>query len=392
MRSNRRVGVLALAASLALAAATVPAVVPAAADTVKGPVGQLVLTTGAVDAVTYGADTQSLSTTGTCDLASTGKDLLTFKGLQGSTVRKVGFKDDSIGVIETSTTSLCNKVDVISFTSTETLEVKLGADLKFGGQPVAASSATLDVEVRSFLGSKARIQATATLAGNPVPVGTFELQQGSTACNVSDNGNCKWTITPTGLFDTLQLKVLKGSFSLEGGADAGTSPTTFDLVSDVNKVFTCAPGTTLVDGTTTVEYIGSVQAGQCVAFGAKLTVKDTEVQFLKPLDVDPTAQFVVDVDWKLPGAASPSTTLPPAFVDFEVGTPNETELLFCPDYVYKSDGSLGITNLDLLTEDYEPDLKNKQFACISTRSATVSGSEVTISDKIFLIGDAKMRL
>ncbi len=391
MFGKRGIKVLALAASLALAAGSVLAVLPASADTIKGPVGQLVLKTGAVDQITYGADTQSLSTTGACDLASAGKNLLTFKGLQGSTVRKVGFKDDSIGVIETSNALLCNKVDFVSFSSTETLELKLGADLKFAGQPVAASSASLDIEVRSFFGSKAKVQATAKLGA--VTVGTFELTQGSASCNVADNGNCKWDIAPTGLFDTLQLKTVKGSFSLEGGADAGTAPTTFDLVGDVETVFTCEPGTTLVDGTTSVEYVGSVTPGQCVDFGATLTSGDTQVQFLKPLDVDPTAQFVLDVDWKLPGSPTPSTSLLPAFVDFEVGAPNETELQFCPSYVViQGNGSLGISDINLLTEDYEPDLRGKQFACISTRSATVSATEVIISDTIFLIGDAKMRL
>ncbi len=393
MFGMRGIKLLGLAGTLALAAGSMLAVLPASAVTVKGPVGQLVLKTGAVDQITYGADTQSLLTAGACDLASSGKNLLAFKGLQGNTVKKVGFKTDSIGVIETSNSQLCNKVDVISFSSTETLEIKLGADLKFAGQPVTASSASLDVEVRSFLGSKAKIQATALLAGSSV--GTFDLTQGSAACNVADNANCQWNIDPAGevLFDTLRLKAVKGSFSLEGGADAGTSPSTFDLVGDVETVFDCEPGTTLVDeGGTTIEYIGSVTPGQCEDFGATLTVGDDELTFLKPLDVDPTAQFVIDVEWKLPGSATPSTTLPSAYVDFEVGTANETEMQFCPDSVKQEDGTWGITDLNLLTEDYEPDLPGKQFACIGTRKATVGEDEVLIADTIFLVGDAKMRL
>lgn len=392
MLGNRRFKVLALAASLALAAGTVLAVLPASADTVKGPVGQLVLQTGAVDQITYGVDSQALSTVNACDLKSTGKNLLTFKGLQGSTVKKVGFKDDSIGVIETSNSLLCNKVDVVSLSSTETLEIKLGADLQFAGQPVTASSASLDVEVRSFFGSKAKVQATAKLGATSV--GTFELTQGSTACNVPDNGNCRWNIDPAGdaLFDTLVLKTLKGSFSLEGGAEAGTTPSTFDLVGDVETVFDCEPGTTLTDGDTTVEYVGSVTPGQCEDFGATLSVGDTDLTFLKPLDVDPTAQFVLNVDWQLPGSATPSTTLPPAYVDFEVGAANENPMGFCPWYVVETDGFWGIADLNNLDQDYEPDLGGKQYACIISRSATVSSTEVVISDEIFLIGDAKMRL
>jgi len=397
MSKPRKRAAAAMVAALALAASAIPAALPAAAaGTVNDPVGQLVLQTGAVDQVAYDGAVQSLSTTGTCDLTSAGANLLQFQGYLGSTPKKVGFRDDSIGVIESSLTSLCNKVDTISFTSTETLELKLGSDLKnFAGTPLLATGASLDVEVRSTYGSKAKIQATAQLAG--ATVGTFQLDQGSAECNVASNGNCQWVIAGDGLeFDTLLLKAVKGSFSLEGGSDAGTSPTTFDLVSKVDAVFDCDTANSLTEGNATVTYVGNADNSVCEGFGVVLSAGDTQVQFKKPLDLDPEAQFIFDINWTLPAPESPAATLPTAKVDFEIGT-GETDMGFCPEFLY-SDGVLtGISNPDdlALLTDFEPTLDGTQFACIDGvggRQAEVTGTSVNIVDKIFLIGDVRMRL
>ncbi len=390
----RKTRITAATAALALTIGGAVAVVPALADgSVETAAGQLVLTTGATDAVTYGDNTQALTTSGACTLSTSGSDLLTITGSIGAKSLPAGFKSDSIGVDE-RLASLCNQVDTYSNVGSETITLSLGSDVQYlPGVPALATSASLDLEVRSLWFQKARVKAVATLDG--ATVGSVELAQGAGDCKVSDGGNCRLTITPGGRFDTLQLTALKGAFALEGGSDSGASPSTVDLVADVDAVLDCVTDPTISDGSTSIEYLGNADGSTCNGFGATLTGGDEEVQFLKPLAVDPTAQFLVDIDWKQDGTGTPAATLPDATIDFEIGTENVTTMEFCPDYLYNTEGELvGITNpADIASlPDYEPDLAGSQFACIGTRSAEVDASTVTISDKIFLFGDAKMRL
>ena len=129
----------------------------------------------------------------------------------------------------------------------ESLELGLGQGLRTAiGADAVATSAYLDVELKG----SARVLATALLGG--VVVGTYEVQSGSSigkptvadhtpfACTSSSdsgpdsgvNDNCRWPVSApswTGaddgvFFDTLTLKALVGSFSLEGGADGAVLP------------------------------------------------------------------------------------------------------------------------------------------------------------------------
>ncbi len=398
-RSRPRAALAALAlstATLGVAVTAITTVLPAQADSkaVFAPAGQLVLRTGAVDRVEYGTKQQALATSGTCDLTSSGPSLLQFTGLLGTTQKKVGLRSDSIGVIESSLTALCNRVDVISLSSTETLELKLGSAMtNFAGKKLLATRASLDVEVQSWLGSKAKIQAIAKLGG--ATVGTFELTQGA---KVADGSNVRFDIKPTGRFDSLSLKAVKGSFSLEGGADAGTSPTTFDIVSEVDAVLDCTTGSTYTEGNATVRHLGNADGSACSSFGVTVTAGDTSISFLKPLDVAPTAQFIFDIDWRLPAPSGPGITLPNPKIDFEVpGGAGEKPMPFCPSYLYDGSGALvGAVEPSDLTAlqglDMEPIQAGAQFACVGARTAKVAAGGATISDKIFLIGDARMRL
>jgi hypothetical protein len=420
-RASRR-SLIGAAAAIVLAAAAVPAVLPAAATgSVDVDAGRLTLATGASDQVSLdGADlvglgdlTQPLATAGTCDLSTDGS-LLTFSGAVGAKTRTVGFRADSIGVIESSLTSLCNRVDVISFSSTETLTVGLGSALRsFDGTPLRATRASLDVEVRSWLGARARIEATARLGGTTV--GTFELAQGSAACNVGDGGNCQWVIEAPGVqFDTLTLKALKGSFSLEGGADTqtpATSATTFDLVAKVDSTFECEDGASLTKGNATVTFVGTVDPEDCEGFGATLDADNESVRFLKPRDVDPTAQFVFGIGWvRAPG---PDTTLNPTEVDWETPTPgiDASTLGWCPDPVY--DGEVEVPLLEGGVEVArvtvpklvgiadplgQPDLDTgvgaadgTQFACVGSQYADVQqDGRVRIVEQIYVLGDIRL--
>ena len=142
-------------------------------------------------------------------------------------------------------------------------------------------------------------------------------------------------------------------------------------------------------------YVGSAKPEECVDFGATLNVGDGFVQFLKPLDVDTTAQFEVDVQWTTESKLTAAVTLPAVEIDYEVGTSNKTTLELCPSFVTQDPvtGYFGIAKTDLssLTDlDQEPELNGDQFACIATRSADVTREEVVTTDKIFLIGDARI--
>ena len=439
MRSTRRTGVLAVAASLALAAGVVTAGMSASAGTVDTPSapgiqqeGTLTLTTSSTnpDQVSFsGQEPQALSTTGTCDLLRTDQRLLAFQGYLGDpvtgTTLSPGFLKDSIGVNE-KIASLCNKVDAVSANNQntpETLELKLGDSLKnVFGTKMLATKASLDIELRSSglpFFTKAKVEATAWITGNPNPVGTFNLYQaGGTSdsnnkyCSAGDNVNCQWDITSPGLeFDTLRLKAVKGSFSLEGGGDSQTPPTkatTFDLISKVDNLVPCANGTVTDLNGTKVTFVGNADpADGCVPFGAVLTSEKDTVSLLKSPTINPSAQFVFDIDWTLPGDGSPSVSIPAPKIDFEIGPVAETTLLpFCKESAILvrngETGRLGIptakfaafvaNNDDFPDFDKVPASTTKEYACVDKRAATVTPKEIKVKDTIFAIGDLRMTL
>jgi hypothetical protein len=417
--ASRRRGITALTAALALAVGGLVAVeASAAAPTEFVSAGTLTLRTGTTDAISFGEGTsamsQALTTAGDCNLLNPAGSLLQFTGYLGdpgatdTTTPPVGFKNDSIGVNE-EIDSLCFRVDTTSRTGKpEYLDVALSPSLvNFAGRPLLASSASLDIEVKQaglLNRTKAKVEATALRDGSPV--GTFTLVQGSATstestfyCNVGDQGNCRWTITPDGYFDTLRLKAASAGFSLEGGSETGTSATTFDLVSEVDTVLDCDEPT-LTQGDATVTYLGNADGSDCGAFGVTLTAGDGELRFLKPLDIDPTAQFIFDVTWKQ-ASEGPAAAVPTVSIDFENPTGvRDDDLQFCPEILYFEGDLVGVQDPDDigLLPDWRPEdeafpLDGTQYACLADpRSVDIGAGEVTITDRIFLIGDAKMIL
>lgn len=416
MRRTRRTGVLALAASLALTGGVVTVVLPAAAGTTTQFIdgGTLTLTTGSTNTVAYtgsayaGAGqtltTTTITTTGAanCDLANPlDGPLLAFKGYldtQPATPLTVGFKGGSLGVNE-EIDSLCSRVDAISKTGkTEYLDVALSDKLvNYGGNRLLGKSALLDIEVKQsglFNTTKAKIEAIALRGG--VAQGTFNLVQGAAPsspavntfyCNVGDTKNCQWKIELPAdtYFDTLRLKAVSAGFSLEGGSDsgseAGAKPTTFNLVSEVDQVVQCVPGTAVSVGTTTVTYQGG---GTCTEVGIVVKNQDEEVTFLKPSN-DPNAKFVLDVKWTIPVPTGtdpiPNTTVNFVATDHPIG--------WCAGAVIDTNGNLtGAT----VGADLEPDaLTGTQYACVGKQSANIVNGKLEVNEQIFLVGDVALR-
>jgi hypothetical protein len=315
----------------------------------------------------------------------------------------------------------------------ESLELGLGAGLRSAlGADVLASSAYLDVELKG----SARIVATAR-QGTTV-VATFELQSGTSvglpqvattapfvctgrADSGPDSGasdNCRWPISaPSWLggddgvyFDTLTLKALVGSFSVEGGADGSIQPAA-PLATPSASILEVAPdtvgcggstGTTLAVGArpeVTIHRLDNVGPTPCSAVPYDLSTADNSARFLKPLDVQPTAQFVWDVTSLFPSTTA-TTVLPDIKIDYE--TPDATgasplvKLGWCPDANAVDDPALfpGYTVAQVAALPDQDDFIGTQFACVISRTAkAVAGDpdQVSVRDLVYVYGDARMQ-
>lgn len=386
MRKPRLFTALATAAALTVGGAVA---LPAAADNPTEWVdGGTLSLNPAAGKVTYGDQTQTLSTSGSCNLSTSGA-LLSFSGSIGSAGKPVGYKSGSLGVQEILA-SYCNLVDAYSTKGPETLTLTLGSQLvNFAGRPLRVGSATIPLTVSSLLGKKAKVEAVALLKG--AQVGTVTVKQGAGACTVGDGGVCALTIGGSFQFDTLRLTAKNGLFSLRGAAS-------FATLSEVDKELDCTDST-LTEDNATVTYLGTFDdsGAGCPGVGVVLTAEPQVVSVTKRLDVDPTAQFVVAVDWtdSNPGS-SPSVALKGVKITFEPGT-TETPLGFCPTFLYDTAGELAgvqdAADLAALTSDYESAVPGIQFACLGApRTADVGPGSVVIHDEVFVYGDAKMRL
>lgn len=327
------------------------------------------------------------------------KSLLDFVGYNGKISSSAGFKKGFVGVYTFSTqggppsnAAHCEQVDDGGpKPSNEMLGVHLGADAKDTFGALVATKATLQLVANSNKGS-----AVATLVdaeSNALSTKTVSWTKKGTL-----------TLTVNGELSGILLKVTKGSFSLKGA--------TFDVASQADDFF-CTPGsddTFTNDDGVTVEFIGNADGSACEGFGIKLGRDgDAQVHFIKPLDVNPEAQFIFAVPWDTIALISPSM-MPPVLIDFEVPEPygpNEHEMPFCPDYLFNGPTLVGMPSpypgarADLDSRDMETDVEGviqtigTQFACIGDRDTDISkssgpGFEATITDLIYLIGDARM--
>jgi hypothetical protein len=229
-------------------------------------------------------------------------------------------------------------------------------------------------------------------------------------------------------FDTLELKVLSGSFSVEGGADglvASPPPTAFpqrssflELVQPYEGLMKCVTSPDLAgvssadeaaqqSGAGNEPYIrvtrlGNADESPCALVPYTLDNALKSVTFYKPLDQQGSAQFIVDMTWKIPANTdnTDAPLVPETSIDYESdnnpAAPVDIPLRWCPDLVVDPQGSgykvvSGIgSRADL---DQDGNLEGVQYACLISSNATdVDGSTVQLDQQMYLYGDARWSL
>lgn len=432
MATVRSRAITAMTAAAALALGVIPAAFTASSILASGEDSTL---TAATDY--FPGPTMTLSATGTqgviavdgtnlrqtftggqyCEIAygSDSADLLRLEGDLGDPTApptvadgKAGFRDGALGVYESGVTnaSQCFRVDANSFTNAETLVVTLGQGL----QGMKARSATFDLMKQS-----GDLTVIATAYNGSTPVATATPWNSPKREKVGTRKLMTLAAPAGQYFDSVRISATLGSFSV-----VGTS--TFQLVEPAEYPKFC-PGESQPEGGTTVTYVGEATGtdpnpedsvdtfgGSC--FGITLTDGATSVRFLKPLDVSPDAQLIFTKTWMKTGSFGPEVTLDDVAIDFEFFA-NErfTNMPYCPPYLYKDRVLTGFTPSNPSNTETLADLRSRdmvqddpattdkvegegtQFACIAEpRDVETSATLVKITDKIYLIGDAKMRL
>jgi hypothetical protein len=442
------------ATSMPIAAA--PAAAPAVAvDPSPQPGGMLVLTTGpgAVGTVTYKKTgvpdvTQSLSAT-SCALNTT-PTLLGFKGFVNGNPSTVGLRNGSIGVkADASTATACGRVSTTA-TATESLQIDVNVGRPSGTVKPVATSAFLDLEVKG----NAKIQAVTSLNG--VPNGVYELQAGtsigsaptllssmSTEHQHVSNPNCgavidpydddgyrdncrfaisvpSWLGTDDGnVFDSITLKALSGSFSLEGGADGTISPTPPATLPQRGSIFELSESVLSCGDTTTLPVNGAqpgvaitrqpnaTNPAICDPTPFTLTHADNSFSFIKPITAQ-DEQFTISATWPMAARGGTTGDLPVTKYEFTLGLFGPRPITWCTaptfakdgngNFVRDANGSLILTGIsDLATQpDLEPDttpgaMPGKQFTCLATSNAVMdeASGQLTVVQQIYLTGDVK---
>ena len=362
--------------------------------------------------------------------------LLRFDGYVGtSTTNKASFSSASLGVAEKKSGVSCYEVDAVT---QERLVLTLNPTGVAGDLgPLLATSAFLDVDLKQG----ARILATATLDGSTV--GYYELRSGSTigttdplpggvtpdeifSCSdAADSGpdsgpndNCRWPISMPSwigdddiMFDSLTLEAIAGSFALDGGADGTVSTSTpppaefpesvqtasfFELVQESDGILDCDETTAAItgDGTSPGVVVKRLQnadpAQACELVPYTLRNGPQSAQFLKPLDSQESAQFVITLTWTLP--ATDPLPVPVTYVNYEQGNP-DIALAWCPDPLFSGDTLVGIANPST-APDQEPDLTGTQFSCLGSQNARVVNGDpdtVIVTEQVYAYGDIFLR-
>ena len=398
------------------AAAPVTAAEPGAPDHVTR---ILALRTGATSSVTLldpttlaVGGTQSLaSRKGSCELISAGKNLVAFSSSPASP--GVGIAGPDIGV-RASTTASGTSCSAVDASASESLVLTVGTDATAGSQKLVAAAASLDIELKQA----AEILATASLGGTTV--GTFRLVSGTGTgtlppntqlCNATadsgpdsgTNSHCRWQINAPSWtgdakstigFDTLALKAVRGSFSLQGGGDGNVddpadpmpaSLGAYRYASIVELVPTLDCGQTSSTArsatvSSTWQRLGNSEGGACVAYPYWNTTGVDAVgayaHFQKPLQLETDAQSLWTTTFVYTGPV-PVPTITLEYLD-AAGQPSETTsvLAACPDGFVPG------------TSPAPP----APSACLVSTTKTTSKGVKYVTFVVYVHGDARLRV
>ena len=357
--------------------------------------------------------TQTLTAGKACAMTSSGDNVLGFSSTPSSP--GVGLAGGSIGVREKNTSSgtSCSAVDTAAG---ETLNLDLGSVV---GTSVA-TSASLDVDLKQ----SAQIRATAFLGNDAV--GWFDLRSGSSITtptpvspaptafqecnNPADSGpdsgvnnNCRWNISVPSwagpddgvVFDRLELKAHKGSFSLMGGADGSYAPLpTYFKAYQNSSVFEIADGTLACGNTVTLKgtvastwtRLANLDGEECKPFPyTSQTGKESDgtyfAEFKKPLDVQTKAQAL----WTTTFLVGAGNAIPPISVELDVFGSTEKitfdPLLACTSDYYDEDGAFVVPTI--APED--------PVACLVSAARGSGKLNKYVTYQAYVYGDAGMR-
>jgi hypothetical protein len=412
------VAVLALGVSVGASAAT--------ADTTTPPSyvsSWLALSTGTtssialVDSAGTTTATQTLATSGTaCALDQGAKNLLE---LTGTGSLGPGYSGSSIGVREKKSAAgtSCSAVDTSvgeALTLTRRSGVggllmasaSLDINLKQSSQILATAKRGSATVGRYELRSGTSISTPAALPGGPVPAANVWLcnNPADSGPDSGTNNNCRWQISAPSwtsltedgvVFDSLELKAVTGSFSLQGGADgvvddpANPTPAYFGADRDAS-LFELVEGTVACDEqvslrtsalvpTSTWKRLGNLDGAACSAYPYSTSTgaqgSGAFARFTKPLDFETGSQAIWTTTFLIPGG-----TIPPVTIDLEEGAGPQT-LLACPTSWYVDGVFQGPTSLP-----------SEATAClVSVVKGKGGGSSKPVTFTVYVFGDAKLQ-
>lgn len=386
------------------------------------------------------AKTETLGRGQRCALSTSGDDVLNFASSPSGSDGTPGFGYGAVGVSSLNKRSgnACTQVnsDVDNAGTDESLTVLLnGKATKTLFGPGLAYNAQLDLEI------KGNARLVITTKNGTATAGTFTVYSGTAAtgitpsatsivCNsgTSDTGpdstsgdNCQVRFGaaslaaagPTDFFDSVTIEAQAGSFSLEGGSDWGTAAssnrTVFRLASVPDGELDCdlAKHGEQLDASYAnwgieVDRMLNGDGSTCVPLPYGLVNDTTSAAFYKPIDQQPTAQFVLTLKHLV------ATTNPTPVVqyDWEDGA-GPKDLAKCGDAYYNGvvGGNGSETDLALIINGAQPlidytalkanvadasSFTGYQHACvIAQTSQTLDGGKVLAIDYVYLTGDIK---
>jgi len=385
------------------------------------------------------AKTETLGRGSRCALTQTGADVINFASFPSGADGTPGFGYGGVGVSSLNKRSgnACSQVnsDVDNSGTDESLTVLLNGPATttiFG--PGIAYGAQLDLEIKGnaklVLTTKngtATARTYTIYSGTAVPA---SLGATDIACNsgTSDTGpdstsgdNCQVRIgaasvaaaVPADYFDSMTIEAQAGSFSLEGGSDWGAAAaanrTVFRLAAVPDGIINCPADNhaekldaSYATWGIEVDRMANGDGTSCVPLPYALVTDGTSASFLKPIDQQPTAQFVITL--KHLG----TTANPPGIVqyDWEDGA-GPKDLAKCGDAYYSGvQGGVGDeTDLALIVNGAQPvidyaalkatvadasPLGGYQHACVFAQtSQALDGGSVLSIDYLYLTGDIK---